>query len=95
VRALHARAAAPPLPPTQSHHASIPPPAPPQVGPFLCTPEGNLQKLMLGGAWLNCPAFPTAVGGFPQLHTMEFEVATFGGDTYANVAKARVRRGMG
>jgi hypothetical protein len=58
-----------------------------QVGPFMCTPEGRLQKLMLGGAWLSCPAFPAVISEFEALHTIEFEVATFGGDTFTNAAK--------
>ncbi|KAI8474461.1 MAG: hypothetical protein J3K34DRAFT_132199 [Monoraphidium minutum] len=58
-----------------------------QVGPFMCTPDGRLQKLMLGGAWLNCPAFPAAVGEFSALRALEFEVADFGKDSFANAAK--------
>lgn len=66
-----------------------------QVGPFMCTPEGRLQKLMLGGAWLNCPAFPEALSAFEGLHTLEFQVATFGGDTFADAAKVGVICGEG
>lgn len=58
-----------------------------QIGPFLCTSEGRLQKMMLGGAGLSCPSFPQAFSAFEALHTMELEVASFGGDTYANAAK--------
>lgn len=30
-----------------------------QMGPFMCTPEGRLQKLMLGGAGFACSKFPS------------------------------------
>lgn len=59
-----------------------------QVGPFMCTPQGRLQKLMLGGAGLSCPKFPASIGKFEELHTVELEIAEFGGDTFANAAKA-------
>ena len=56
----------------------------------MCTPEGRLQKLMLGGAGLSCPRFPAALSRFEELHTLELEIAEFGGDTLANAAKVRV-----
>jgi hypothetical protein len=62
----------------------------------MCNPEGRLQKLMLGGAGLSCPAFPPSLSQFEALHTLELEIASFGGDTVANAAKVRggaVRRG--
>ncbi|KAI8475355.1 MAG: hypothetical protein J3K34DRAFT_61406 [Monoraphidium minutum] len=58
-----------------------------QVGPFMCTSEGRLQKLMLGGAGLSCSRFPHVIAAFEKLHTLELEVATFGGSTYADAAQ--------
>jgi hypothetical protein len=60
----------------------------------MCTEEGRLQKLMLGGAGLVCAGgFPAAVGRFEALHTLELEVAKFGQDTAANAAKVRAQGG--
>ena len=57
----------------------------------MCTSDGRLQKLMLGGAGLSCPAFPPSVGAFEALHTLEMEVASFGGDSFYNAARVRAR----
>ena len=55
----------------------------------MCTPEGGLQKLMLGGAGLFCPSFPAEVGAFKGLRTLDLSMAAFGRDAYANAAKVR------
>jgi hypothetical protein len=55
----------------------------------MCTPDGRLQKLMMGGAALFCPAFPQEVAAFEALHTLQLSIASFSKDTYANAAKVR------
>jgi hypothetical protein len=57
----------------------------------MCTPEGRLQKLMLGGAGLSCAGgFPASLSAFEDLRTLELEVARFGGGaaTFADAAAA-------
>lgn len=56
----------------------------------MCTPEGRLQKLMLGGAGLSCPTFPASIGSFEDLRTLELELASFGKGTMADAGKVRV-----
>jgi hypothetical protein len=61
-----------------------------QIGPFMCTPEGRLQKAMFGGAGLFCPGFPREFAAFGALRTLEVQTASFEGDTFDDVAKVCV-----
>jgi hypothetical protein len=64
-----------------------------QVGPFMCTPEGRMQKLMLGGAGLFCPEFPPEIAAFGALRTLDLSVATFERATYESAATVRLPGG--